>query len=118
VKAFGEFEFAESRLVESLWRVSASVDGLLRPVFRLNRPEMEEDVVPLDCTEGARTEPFRWGAKKEVGHLRIESRSGSHFVAAVDDWDLRWERRISPWGLSGCRVARISSGEVTDTRRR
>jgi hypothetical protein len=59
VKVLGEFEPVESKLVESLWRVSVSVEGFLRPVDRLKRPDTVEVIVPLDCTEGARTESLR-----------------------------------------------------------
>jgi len=62
VKVLGEFELVESKLVESLWRVSVSVEVFLRLVDRLKRPETDEEIVPLDRTEGARTESLRWGA--------------------------------------------------------
>jgi len=62
VKALGEFELVESKLVESLWRVSVSVEVFLRLVDRLKRPETDEEIVPLDRTEGVRTESLRWGA--------------------------------------------------------
>jgi hypothetical protein len=116
VKVFGEFEPVESRLVESLWGVSVSVELFLRPVARRKRPETDEDTVPLDCTEGARKEPLRWGAGKQVSHLGIESRSDTHF--GEDDWDLRWELGDSPEGPWSCQVARIGSGGADDTRRR
>jgi hypothetical protein len=59
VKVLGEFEPVESKLVESLWSVSVSAEAFLRPVDRLKRPETVEDTLPLDCTEGARTELLR-----------------------------------------------------------
>lgn len=59
---FGEFELAERKLVESLLRVSVSVETFLRPVARLNKPDIEEEDVALDCTEGARVEFLRCGA--------------------------------------------------------
>lgn len=68
MKLFGELEPVESKLVESLWRVSASaVEASLR-LDRLKRPETDEDMVPLDCREEERREPLRFGAKKEVSH--------------------------------------------------
>ena len=74
MKAFGEFELAESKLVESLWSVSVSVELFLRPVARLRRPDTEEDIVPLDCTEGVRTKSLRRGAGRACQNLRIESK--------------------------------------------
>lgn len=62
MNALGEFEPVESMLVESLCRVSVSVEVFLRLVDRLKSPETVEETVPLDCTEGARTESLRWGA--------------------------------------------------------
>lgn len=59
VKVLGEFEPVESKLVESLWRVSVSAEVFLRPVDRLKRPETDDEIVPLVCTEGARTESLR-----------------------------------------------------------
>ena len=62
VKALGEFEPVESKLVESLCKVSVSAEVFLRLVDRLKSPETVEETVPLDCTEGARTESLRLGA--------------------------------------------------------
>lgn len=73
MKLFGEFEPVESKLVVSLWSVSVSAEAFLR-LDRLKRPETVEDTVPLDCTEGARTESLRWGAEQKVSRLEIRSK--------------------------------------------
>lgn len=118
MKVFGELEPVECKLVESLWRVSVSAEAFLRPVVRLKRPEIDDEEAPLDCTEGARTEPLRLGAKKGVSHLRIGSRSSTHFGEDEDDLDQQWEREDSPEELLCCRIAQTNSGEVADIRRR
>ena len=66
MKVFGELELVDSKLVESLWRVSVSVAVFLRLGVRLKRPETVEDTVPLDWTEGVRIEFLRCGAGKQV----------------------------------------------------
>lgn len=118
MKVFGEVEPVERKLAESLWSVSASVEVFLRPVFRLKRPETVEDTVPLDCTDGARTESLRWGAEKEVSQLEVESRNYTRSGGDVDDLDRQWALGDSPEGLLNCRGVRIGSAEAADIRRR
>lgn len=86
MKLPGEFEPVESKLIESLWSVSVSAEAFLR-LDRLKRPETVEDTVPLDCTEGARTESLRWGAVKEVSRSEIKSnqKNYAHSGEGVDD---------------------------------
>lgn len=118
MKLFGEFEPVESKLVESLWRVSVSAEAFLRPVVRLKRPDTVEDTDPLDWTEGARIESLRWGAEKEVSRLEIKLRNDTHSGEGVDDLVQEWARGGSPEGLLNCRVFRINFGEAADIRRR
>jgi hypothetical protein len=112
------FEPVERKLAESLWSVSASVEVFLRPVFRLKRPETVEDTVPLDCTEGARTESLRWGPEKEVSQLEVKSINYTCSGERADDLDREWALGDSPEGSLNCRVARIGFAEATDIRRR
>ena len=118
MKLFGEFEPVESKLVVSLWSVSVSAEAFLR-LDRLKRPETVEDTVPLDSTEGARTESLRWGAEQKVSRMEIRSKKNyAHSGAGVDDLVQQWARGGSPEESLNCRVVRINFGEAADIRRR
>jgi hypothetical protein len=54
VKVLGELEPVESKLFVSLQSVSVSAEAFLQLV-RLKRPEMLEETVALDFTDGVRT---------------------------------------------------------------
>jgi hypothetical protein len=54
VKVLGELEPVESKLFVSLQSVSVSAEAFLHLV-RLKRPEMLEETVALDFTDGVRT---------------------------------------------------------------
>jgi hypothetical protein len=54
VKVLGELEPVESKLFVSLQSVSVSAEAFLQLV-RLKRPEMLEETVALDFTDGVQT---------------------------------------------------------------
>lgn len=54
MKVLGELEPVESKLFVSLQSVSVSAEAFLQLV-RLKRPEMLEETVALDFTDGVRT---------------------------------------------------------------
>lgn len=101
--------------------MSVSVEVFLLPVARLNKPEIEEDDVALDCTEGARVEFLRCGAffKKRVrGRRKMRPKTDTHSQVVEVDLDRQWELRGFPEVLSSFPVARTGSGEAVDIRRR
>jgi hypothetical protein len=120
VKVFGEFEPAEeSKLVESLWSVSVSVELFLRPVARRRRPDTEEDIVLLDCIEGVRTSSLRRGAGKlcqEYGDIR--SRSLAHSQEDEDGLGQQWGRQESLEVVLSRQVVQTGSDGVTYIRHR